>query len=36
MELVEGQSLGRLIPHSGLPVEQIIAIANALADALGV
>jgi eukaryotic-like serine/threonine-protein kinase len=34
MELVEGQSLGQLIPHSGLPVEQIIAIANALADAL--
>src|SRR6202167_5966264 len=35
MELVEGQSLDRLIPESGLPVERILAIASALADALG-
>jgi serine/threonine protein kinase len=34
MELVEGQSLDRLISASGLPVEQIVEIANALADAL--
>ena len=34
MELVEGQSLDRLIPDGGLPVEQIIAFANALADAI--
>jgi TolB-like protein/Tfp pilus assembly protein PilF len=34
MELVEGQPLDRLIPASGLPVEQIIEIAGALADAL--
>jgi TolB-like protein len=34
MELVEGQALDRLIPTSGLPVEQIIKIASALAEAL--
>ena len=34
MELVEGQSLERLIPESGLPVEQIVEITGALADAL--
>jgi TolB-like protein len=34
MELVEGQSLDRLICVSGLPVEQIVEIASALADAL--
>src|SRR5436190_14748803 len=35
MELVEGQSLDRLIPTSGLDVERILAIADALAGALG-
>jgi TolB-like protein len=34
MELVEGQSLDRLIPEGGLPVERIVEFANALADAL--
>ena len=34
MELVEGQSLDHLIPASGLHVERILAIADALADAL--
>jgi TolB-like protein/tetratricopeptide (TPR) repeat protein len=34
MELVEGQTLDRLIPESGLPIEQIVEIARALADAL--
>jgi len=34
MQLVEGLPLDRLICHSGLPVEQIIEIAEALADAL--
>src|ERR1700751_4831595 len=34
MELVEGQSLDRLIPASGLSVEQVVEIAGALADAL--
>jgi serine/threonine protein kinase len=34
MELVEGHSLDHLIPEGGLPVEQIIEIASALADAL--
>jgi TolB-like protein/tRNA A-37 threonylcarbamoyl transferase component Bud32 len=34
MELVEGQSLDRLIPVGGLPVAQIIEIAGALAEAL--
>jgi TolB-like protein/predicted ATPase len=34
MELVEGQSLDRLIPADGLPVERILAIATALSEAL--
>src|ERR1039458_8964065 len=34
MELVVGQPLDRLIPESGLPIEQIVEIASALADAL--
>ncbi len=34
MQLVEGQPLDRLIPASGLPLEQIVEIASALADAL--
>ena len=34
MELAEGQSLDRLIPESGLPVERIVEIASALAEAL--
>jgi TolB-like protein/Tfp pilus assembly protein PilF len=34
MQLVEGQPLDRLICQGGLPVEQIIEIAGALADAL--
>jgi TolB-like protein/tetratricopeptide (TPR) repeat protein len=34
MELVEGQSLDRLIPEGGLPVERILEIAAALAEAL--
>ena len=34
MELVEGQPLDRLIPASGLPIDQIVEIAGALADAL--
>jgi serine/threonine protein kinase len=34
MELVEGQPLSRLIPASGLRVEQILEIGSALADAL--
>src|SRR5271157_3991452 len=34
MQLVEGQPLDRLIPAGGLPVEQIVEIASALADAL--
>ncbi|MBV9340717.1 MAG: protein kinase [Acidobacteria bacterium] len=34
MQLVEGLPLDRLICESGLPVEQIIEIAGALADAL--
>jgi serine/threonine protein kinase/tetratricopeptide (TPR) repeat protein len=34
MELVEGQPLDRLIPASGLPIEQIVEIAGELADAL--
>jgi serine/threonine protein kinase/Flp pilus assembly protein TadD len=34
MELVEGQSLDRLIPESGLPVARILAIATALVEAL--
>ena len=34
MELVDGQPLDRLIPESGLSIEQIVEIAGALADAL--
>jgi len=34
MELVEGQSLDQLIPEAGLPIERIVEIASALADAL--
>ncbi len=34
MELVEGQSLDRVIPESGLPVERIVEMASPLADAL--
>jgi TolB-like protein/tRNA A-37 threonylcarbamoyl transferase component Bud32/tetratricopeptide (TPR) repeat protein len=34
MELIEGRSLDRLIPEGGLPIERIIEIADALADAL--
>jgi TolB-like protein/Tfp pilus assembly protein PilF len=34
MELVVGQALDRLIPASGLPIEQIVEITSALADAL--
>ncbi len=34
MELVEGHSLDRLIPQGGLPVERIVEISSALADAL--
>ena len=34
MQLVEGQPLDRLIPASGLPIEQIVEIASALGDAL--
>src|SRR5271154_1857494 len=34
MELIEGQSLDRIIPANGLPVGQIVEIANALAEAL--
>jgi TolB-like protein/Tfp pilus assembly protein PilF len=34
MELVEGQSLDRCIPAGGMPVEQIVEVAQALADAL--
>ena len=34
MQLVEGESLDRLIPEGGLPVDRILEIAKALADAL--
>jgi serine/threonine protein kinase len=34
MELIEGQGLDQLIPADGLPVEQVVDIAAALADAL--
>lgn len=34
MELVEGHSLDRLIPEGGLPVERIVEIGGALAEAL--
>ena len=33
MQLVEGQPLDRLIPESGMPVERILEIGAALADA---
>jgi len=32
--LIEGQPLDRLIPANGLPVERIVEIAGALAEAL--
>ena len=35
MQLVEGEPLDRIISGSGLPVDQIMKIASALADALG-
>ena len=34
MELVEGQSLAQLIPEQGLPIDQVLTTALALADAL--
>jgi TolB-like protein/tetratricopeptide (TPR) repeat protein len=34
MQLVDGQRLDRLIPPDGLPIERIVEIAGALADAL--
>ena len=34
MELVEGDTLADRIPHGGLPLEQILTIGAALADAL--
>ncbi len=34
MELVEGRSLNRLIPKGGLPVDRILDIATAIAEAL--
>jgi enamine deaminase RidA (YjgF/YER057c/UK114 family) len=34
MQLVEGDSLDRIIPANGLPVDQILKITAALADAL--
>ncbi|MGA2697287.1 MAG: serine/threonine-protein kinase, partial [Terriglobales bacterium] len=34
MQLVEGMPLDRVIPSSGLPLEQLCEIANALGDAL--
>ncbi len=34
MQLVEGEPLDRLIPEGGLPVERILEIATALAEAL--
>jgi len=34
MELVDGQSLDRLIPEGGLSVDRILVLATALADAL--
>jgi TolB-like protein/predicted Ser/Thr protein kinase len=34
MELIEGQSLDRLIPANGLPVERIVEIAGELAEAM--
>ncbi len=34
MQLVEGQALDRVIPEGGLPIQRIVEIAHALADAL--
>ena len=34
MQLVEGQSLDRLIPDGGMPIERLVSIATALAEAL--
>jgi TolB-like protein/predicted Ser/Thr protein kinase len=34
MELVEGRSLDRLIPKDGLPIDRILEIATAIAEAL--
>jgi serine/threonine protein kinase len=34
MQLVDGQPLDRLIPKEGLPIEKIVEIGSALADAL--
>ena len=34
MELIEGESLDRLIPEGGMPVERIVEIGTALAEAL--
>ncbi len=34
MELVEGQPLDRVIPRGGLPVDRLLAVASAIADAL--
>ncbi len=34
MELVEGRSLNRLIPKDGLPVDRVLEIATAIAEAL--
>jgi serine/threonine protein kinase len=36
MELIQGEPLERLIPGSGLAVQQVVDIASALADALAV
>ena len=36
MQLVEGQSLDRLIPEGGMPVGRLVAIATALTEALAV
>ena len=34
MQLVEGQPLDRVIPEGGLPLERLLEIATAIADAL--
>ena len=34
MQLVEGEPLDRLIPEGGMPIERLVTIATALADAL--
>ena len=34
MQLVEGQSLDRVLPEGGFPVERFLEIATALSDAL--